>query len=286
MIGLPLILLGTPLLSGVFSTLIFGRPAARQTIPGLLFHSILGKPGREMSHFPAQRFAMMCNVLASEGFSTISLAALRDPNMKNVSARKNPVLLTFDDGLKCIYEEALPILLKHHQNATVFCVSGYTGKKSGWDVFPQNIHLSIDEIKKTAAAGIEIGSHTATHACLPYLNESSIKNELKDSKHLLEDITGKPVTSLSFPYGCWTRRIWEIAKATGYTAATIYRGNAEESEGLYTVQGVYQLDTIADIKARLSLTTLYSTTRARARMMSHFSRGTPVWKYRKEYTRI
>jgi peptidoglycan/xylan/chitin deacetylase (PgdA/CDA1 family) len=281
---LPVILLCTPFISGLISTILFGRSSVEQTIPGLLFHSVLTHPGKEMSHFPAKRFAILCQKLATDGYVPVSLSGLM--TAERTPCRGKPVLLTFDDGLACIHREVLPIIQKHNFNATVFCVSSYSGKKSGWDVFSQNLHLSNTEIRELCDAGIEIGSHTATHACLPYLDEQSVKHELEDSKKYLEDVIGKPVTSLSFPYGCWSRRIWDIAKEAGYNAATLYRGRANESAGLYKVQGVYQLDTISDILAKVSLKTAFSVARARARMMSHFSRGTPVWKYRKEYSRI
>ncbi|MBN1577513.1 MAG: polysaccharide deacetylase family protein [Chitinispirillaceae bacterium] len=284
MIATPFLLACSPLVLGAGATLIFGRRLRKPPVPGLLFHSVVPKPRAEMAHFPRGRFEKLCDALQQRNYRTLTLHEAS--NASALPPGEKTVLLTFDDGLQSVYRHALPLLDGCGFRATVFCVSGFYGEDSSWDIFPHNRHLTREEIRSIAQSGHEIGSHTCTHAYLPYLDDQSVRRELSNSKKLLENIIGKAVTSLSFPYGGWNQRIWEIAQETGYTAATLYRGHVGVLKGLFPVQGVHRFDSVDDVLAKLTTTRPLSLVRARSRMMTHFARGTPVWKYRKEYVKV
>ena len=215
--------IAAPLAIGAVATLCFGRrPHVRSVVPGLLFHSVQPEPGLEMSHFPLARFDKLCSRLNEFGYTGITVTDAATGHDGNVTGK--PLLLTFDDGLHSIFEYALPVLRRHRHRATIFCVAGFYGSSSSWDIFSGNRHLTPKEIAAIAAEGHEIGSHTCTHAYLPYLTDALVRDELTVSKKRLEDIVGKPVTSISFPFGGWNRRIWDIACESGYVTATLYRG--------------------------------------------------------------
>lgn len=57
------------------------------------------------------------------------------------------------------------------------------------------------EIRALADAGVEIGSHGWVHTDLSTLDPKRLLYELQASKKWLEDLTGRPVTSLALPYG-------------------------------------------------------------------------------------
>jgi peptidoglycan/xylan/chitin deacetylase (PgdA/CDA1 family) len=278
---IPSLIIGSPLILGGMATLIFGRRSKLAGIPGLLFHSVLPKPRREMSHFPLKRFEAFCQELRARNYSGILVKDARDARSTPTNEKK--LLITFDDGLCSFYHYALPVLENSGLYATVFCLGNNFGTLSTWDVYTHNRHLSKQEIREISDRGHEVGSHTMSHPCLSYLDNRAIKIELTDSRKVIEDITGKSVTSLAFPYGAWNRRIWTIAKESGYTAATLYRGQSIDGEALYPVLGAYQYDTATDLIDKIERKHPVSPVLAAAIMMSHFARGTPVWKYRKEY---
>jgi peptidoglycan/xylan/chitin deacetylase (PgdA/CDA1 family) len=149
-------------------------------------------------------------------------------------------------------------------------------------------HMSASMLREIASSGHEIGSHSLTHANLVWLDDAELAKELRDSKAILEEITGTAVKSLSFPFGSWNKRVWEAAKSAGYEYATAYRGHkrAAALPEILPVMGVYRFDSAVDIAWRF-LTTDKSAaarcSRMTARIMSHFSKGTPVWKFRREY---
>ena len=273
----------SPLFLGAFSALLFGRRGIPSTIPtGLLFHSVLPKPGLEMSHVSLRRFERFCSMLSERQFTSLTVSGTLSADSHS-SSSGNRCMLTFDDGFQSVATIAAPVLQRYNLKATVFCLGNHFGTLSQWDIFSGNTHLTKQEIRTLFTMGHEIGSHSLTHAYLPFLDTKSVRTELADSKNMLEDIIGSAVTSLSFPYGGWTPAIWEIAQETGYTAATLYRGHSRAGRGLFPVYGVYQYDTPEDMLSKCTDRASFSLLRARSRMMAHFARGTPVWKYRRAY---
>jgi peptidoglycan/xylan/chitin deacetylase (PgdA/CDA1 family) len=85
--------------------------------------------------------------------------------------------------------------------------------------------LNWDEIRDMSAAGIEFGSHTASHRCLSRLSRTDLEHELRHSKQRIEQETGKPVAALAYPFGgrsAFNREVVEVARSLGYRLATTY----------------------------------------------------------------
>jgi peptidoglycan/xylan/chitin deacetylase (PgdA/CDA1 family) len=134
------------------------------------------------------------------------------------------VAVTFDDGFSNVFDHAVPILAKHQVPATCFIPTGYIGREAGWMALrPPNgkpFRLeSLASAERLAAADprwITIGSHTVTHPHLTALDDTELDRELVESKGTLEEIVGKDVTSLSFPYGSFSGKVVASAVAAGY----------------------------------------------------------------------
>jgi peptidoglycan/xylan/chitin deacetylase (PgdA/CDA1 family) len=272
--------LGAPLILGATGTAFFGRRTSG-TVPGLLFHSLDLKSGFSLSALTTVRFRKIIERLAGDGYYALTLNQSTENRV--TGDRRHPIHLTFDDGCGSFFTLAAPILEQFHFKATVFPVAGYLGRTSSWDVLPQFPHLSNHEVRAISDQGHEIGSHGLTHSNLTFLGPADLKTELADSKKILEDITGRKVTSLSFPFGSWNRRVWDCARETGYLRGTIYRQHRKEAPGLVPVFGVYRYDSPEFILARIAPSSWYSVSVACARIMSHFAKGAPLWKFEKKY---
>jgi peptidoglycan/xylan/chitin deacetylase (PgdA/CDA1 family) len=80
------------------------------------------------------------------------------------------------------------------------------------------LQLKEEEIKMLSASKLAtIGSHSYYHNDLAKISITSAKEDMKQSKQFLENITGKEVKALAFPYGSYTREVVEEAKNTGYS---------------------------------------------------------------------
>jgi peptidoglycan/xylan/chitin deacetylase (PgdA/CDA1 family) len=274
---------GAPFLFGAAGIILFGRLYRNRLHPGLLFHSIVQRQPFTLSAIPVTLFRAIMETLHRSAYCPVTVANAFGTAGSGVTESKK-ICITFDDGCSSFYSRALPVLESLQFKSTLFPVAGYLGKSSTWDVLPSFPHLTVSELREVSDLGHEIGSHTMTHANCPYLSAKDLAAELGDSRKLLEDITGRNVTSLSFPFGSWNRRVWDIARENGYTCATLYRGHGHAATNLVPVYGVYRFDTPGSVLTKLNPKFPLSTTVALAKMMSHFAKGAPIWKFRKNYT--
>ncbi len=273
---------GFPLFMGGIAALLFGRKKECSRSSGLLFHSVLpGSIQPNLSCISQKRFSKIIENVKNRGYSSVTINKAVLTNAQSLSQ----IMITFDDGFQSVYDYALPILDNAGFKATIFCVTDFIGKTSAWDVYGPSKHLDNKSIYNLSKMGHEIGSHTCTHANLPYLSDKDLIRELRDSKSKLEDITGNEVKSISFPYGSWNKRVWENVCEVGYSSASTYRNHAFSKElRLFPVYGVYQFDTPDSVFSRITHNNFsFSLSYAISSLMPHFAKGTPVWKFRKSY---
>lgn len=134
---------------------------------------------------------------------------------------ERPLAITFDDGYDCLYNEAFPALQEFGFPAIIFVVAGRMGGVNDWE--PQRTvifepMLTTSHVVEMARAGIEIGSHAMAHEHLPRLSDAELRATLRDSKRTLEDLTGRAVTAVSYPFGEHDERVRAAAAAAGYTS--------------------------------------------------------------------
>ena len=80
------------------------------------------------------------------------------------------------------------------------------------------LQMSIEQIKTLSLnKWATIGSHAYYHNDLAKIPVSSMKRELERSKQFLENITGKEIKALAFPYGSFSGEVVREAKAVGFT---------------------------------------------------------------------
>lgn len=88
---------------------------------------------------------------------------------------------------------------------------------------PTHRPLSPDEVLHLAEEGlIDVGAHTKTHPVLSTISAAAQQDEIQQSKTLLEEILGRPVTSFAYPHGSrsdYTRETVTIVREAGFTCA-------------------------------------------------------------------
>lgn len=120
------------------------------------------------------------------------------------------VAITFDDGYLDNLDVAAPILSELGLPFTVFVTSEFV--RSGKPDF-----LSPAALRTLASLpGARIGAHGANHVALTECDDSTLRNELTASRQYLEDVLGKEVRTLAYPYGAVDRRVRSAALAAGY----------------------------------------------------------------------
>lgn len=113
-----------------------------------------------------------------------------------------------------------------HREAALAALRGWAGSP-GTASDPYDRPLTHPELAQLAAHPlIEIGAHTVSHPALSDLSPAAQQRELADSRSCLEQLTGRPVTSFSFPYGSrGPQSVGLVAKA-GFSRACISGGQA------------------------------------------------------------
>src|SRR5205085_3184112 len=118
--------------------------------------------------------------LASQGFHTVGLHEL---------SKGRDVVLTFDDGREDALTRVLPALQKRGMKGAFFVITGLVGTPG---------FLTWDGVRALDKAGMEIGSHTVTHARLADLPDDRVRDELVQSRQKLEAELHKPVDLLAY----------------------------------------------------------------------------------------
>lgn len=193
-------------------------------------------------------------------FEMISLAE----GQRRIRSGRNDrpaVTITFDDGYADNVHRALPLLVERGIPCTYFVTTTnvFAGRP-----FPHDVKLGHPcapntpaEIREFAAAGIEIGAHTRTHADLGQVtNPRTLAEELLIGQRELEDITGLPVRYFAFPYGQKTnlgRAAMELARTAYDGVCSAYGGYNFPGDDSFQIQRIGADDELVRLRNWLSL---------------------------------
>ena len=125
--------------------------------------------------------------------------------------------LTFDDGLADNLHTLVPLLDELQAVATVFVVPRWNGTPH--PDAPWACALTHDEVRKLAAAGVEIGSHSFEHRDLSTCSYEEALDDLTRSRQALEELLERPVTVAAYPYGRTTPDAGRACRDAGFEAA-------------------------------------------------------------------
>ena len=87
---------------------------------------------------------------------------------------------------------------------------------------PRATHRALDEdgIRALAnAPGIELGAHTITHAALSSQPPAVQREEMLGSKSRIEELTGREISTFSYPYGYYSPVTMDLARDCGFACA-------------------------------------------------------------------
>lgn len=216
----------TALLKGALRHVALGAGHVLTRIPHhtprvLTYHGVCNEPPDEWSVTPAQ-LRQHAGWLAAHCHPVPLLEVVRWQRGE-LALPPRAVAVTFDDGLRDVLTEAAPILAEFAVPATAFVAPGLiAGQRPDKSYRATRPFLSWRELDELVRAGWTIGSHALTHPVLATLPTEAARYELTESRRILSDACGQPVTLLAYPYG--TRRTVSprehaLAQAAGYEAA-------------------------------------------------------------------
>jgi peptidoglycan/xylan/chitin deacetylase (PgdA/CDA1 family) len=102
--------------------------------------------------------------------------------------------------------------------------------------------LTWEHLRTMQAHGVMCGSHTVSHPVLSRLDRENLLQELCDSRLLLEQQLGRPVTDFAFPFGkpedCTGVTAAELASCGYRSAATTISGSNRPGANPYALRRV------------------------------------------------
>ncbi|WP_224392966.1 polysaccharide deacetylase family protein [Pseudonocardia sp. ICBG1293] len=165
-----------------------------------------------------ERFARQMAWLAARRLRGVGVAELLEARRHGPA--RDLVGLTFDDGYRDFLHRAVPVLRRHGFTATVYVLSGRLGGTNAWDVpGPVKRLMTADEVRATAAEGMEVASHGVAHVSLPAGDADGLRDEVGRSRAELADLVGGPVTGFAYPYGHVGHREIDAVRSAGYAHA-------------------------------------------------------------------
>ncbi len=214
-------------------------------------------PGDPAMHLPVERLTRQLRWLRDH-YSVVPLLELTARLAAGASVHRLAAI-TFDDGYTGTFTLAWPVLQTLGLPATMFVVADAPGhleafwwdhpviaaattpeRRQGWltelrgDAHlittalgagaaagppPTHVPAGWGVVAAAAAAGLDIGVHSATHRTLTMLDDAELDREIKTAAEIIYAHTQVEPALFSYPYGVWDGRVRRAVRSAGYRAA-------------------------------------------------------------------
>lgn len=201
----------------------YGAQLRHDRFPGVLvlcYHGVRSgawrgdEPAHAQLHIDADNFDAHCELIAS-ACHPISLDDWRRAAGGGTPLPDRPVLMTFDDGYRSVFDLARPILKRHRIPATVFvCSEPVRAQRLFWfdaearrttcrlvDAGDPLAPMTIDQVRQLTAEGFDVGVHTANHVKLGAEPGDVQHQEIAECRERLRQWTGVTPSAIAYPFG-------------------------------------------------------------------------------------
>ncbi|MGH9141768.1 MAG: polysaccharide deacetylase family protein [Vicinamibacterales bacterium] len=251
--------------TGLLASGWYAKRLGRDTFPGVLalcYHGIRASAAEDgipfaNLHVVAATFAAQCRVIA-DTCHPIDLQTFCEARISGRQLPERPVLVTFDDGYRNVFELARPILRQYRIPAVVFvCSEPVRRQRLFWfdavaralgphavealrampdelwrtaadehdtpaELVPALAPMTESQVSQLADEGFAIGVHTASHAPLAQAPAEVQRHELESCRSALESWTGQRIGTLAYPFGApradYSEKTVAIAAGLGFTS--------------------------------------------------------------------
>jgi peptidoglycan/xylan/chitin deacetylase (PgdA/CDA1 family) len=252
----------------------------------LCFHKLSRRFLFEGTWTTPSRFASYIDRLRERGYTFIDESAFLASLDAPPADRSKQIFLTFDDGYTEVHEIAWPMLAERGIPLHVFLVTDYAGRENTWDLSlgrPPFRHLDWPAVREMSSRGVTFGSHSASHVDLTRLAPETVHTDLERSKRAIEDAIGKPVRTLSYPFGRYNIAARGAAYDAGFGAAfSLYppHRNATIDRLALRRDAVYIIDPVGMIERKLGRNAWYGVEEMKCRAINAVAVLTPLLKSR------
>lgn len=191
--------------------------------PILMYHAIDDEGPAELAPYrlSPKNFREQLRWLRSNGYYSISLSQFAEHARAREPLPGRPIVITFDDGFQDFFENAWLELERADFSATVFIVTDLAGQRANWDKLAGTAPKLMDwqQVQTIEAAGVEIGSHSASHKQMPSLSPSEALDEAERSRATLKERLGLDGRCFAYPWGAFDTTTRAALAHAGYQIA-------------------------------------------------------------------
>ena len=198
---------------------------ASVSLPVLMYHKVgapVERPADTFLNVPTEAFARQMRFLARRGYRAVTLADAIAGLAGRGPLPGRPLVVTFDDGYRCVEEHAAPVLSALQWPATLYAPSAWVGRANEWNAqtgHPVLPLLDWDSLAALQACGWEIGGHTRSHAHLERLTDDEAFHEVAGGLADLRERLGDRPRTFCYPFGGLAPTTPEQVRRAGFVAA-------------------------------------------------------------------
>jgi peptidoglycan/xylan/chitin deacetylase (PgdA/CDA1 family) len=205
----------------------FGQTIGNLSIPALSYHNVRTYTTQNPAYFiTPERLEEQLKKLKELGYKTVLPSEVESVFYEESQIPEKSILISFDDTRVDHYLSAAPVLEKYGFRGTFFIMTVSIGKPG---------YMTKAQIKELSDRGHAIELHTWDHQDLRKIAEDQWKIQIDRPKALLEEITGKPVTSLAYPFGLWNSAVVLQIKSRGLSSAFQLGGKLATTDPVFSL---------------------------------------------------
>jgi len=177
-------------------------------------------------YVPPAEFAAQMRALAAAGYHAVTLDEVRNAWRGHGSLPARPIVISFDNGYRSQYTQALPVLRRlHWVGDENLQLSGLPPRQGG---------LSATQVRGLVAAGWELDTQGWNHADLTRLGPAELHFQVAVARSDILRRYGVLPDWFCYPSGRYDAAVIAAVKAAGYVGSTtVSPGWARPSDDPY-----------------------------------------------------
>lgn len=207
----------SPLETPLPPTPTYPPPPEAVHVPILMYHYISELPPdadvyrRDLTVIPAH-FEEQLQYLQAQGYQSVMLTDIYETLTTGKPLPEKPIVLTFDDGYKDAYTDALPLLQKYGFMGEFFLLATPAHYEA-----PQ--YLTWNDARAMADAGMSMQAHGRDHYDLTARPYEFLVYQILGAREAVEAHTERPVRFFCYPSGRYDDATIAVVESAGYWGA-------------------------------------------------------------------
>jgi peptidoglycan/xylan/chitin deacetylase (PgdA/CDA1 family) len=162
-------------------------------------------------YVPRRELAAQMDWLERHGYEAVTLNHVHNAWHGRATLPRKPIVITFDDGYRSHYTNALPVLHSHGWPGVLNL--DLSNLAPSWGI-------RADMVRALIAAGWQIDAHTLTHPDLRGLSGRQLQQEVAGSREAIQRRFGVAANFFCYPAGRFDSEVVAAVQAAGFLGAT------------------------------------------------------------------